>query len=200
MEKNEKKKIPKDLKSLCVYCFHVLESSLNDKETTMEFPKEFKNITCPLFVTWTIGKEQDLRGCIGTFADSDLETNVPKYALISALKDSRFDPISKSELVDLHVAVSLLTDFEKGDNAEDWEVGKHGIQIYYKKYSATFLPEVASEQGWDKTTTLKQLLRKSGCRESLEEAMKNIQLERYQSKKESLSYIKYEKLKKDYGI
>ena len=52
-------------------------------------------------MTWTKGKEDELRGCIGTFAPQKLSKILSRYALISALQDSRFDPISKSELHEL---------------------------------------------------------------------------------------------------
>ena len=92
---SSKKPISNNISILCKYCFHVLESSLNSKEPSVEFPKEFKGVNCPLFVTWKKGKDEDLRGCIGTFESSSLEQNLPKYALISALEDTRFRPISK---------------------------------------------------------------------------------------------------------
>ena len=61
-----------------------------------------------------------------------LELNLKKYALIAALKDTRFDPISNDELPDLQVGVSLLTNFEEASHALDWEVGKHGIEIEFE--------------------------------------------------------------------
>lgn len=50
------------------------------------------------------------------------------------------------------MSVSILRHFEEGNNYLDWEVGKHGIRIeFYSekgyKQSATYLPEVALEQG-----------------------------------------------------
>jgi uncharacterized protein (TIGR00296 family) len=183
-------KINDDVSLLCKYCFRVLENHLNKTEAPI-FPFQFKNINCPLFVTWKIGEDEDLRGCIGTFESESLEKNLPKYALIAALKDTRFTPITKKELKDLHCGVSLLTDFEKSKDCYDWEVGKHGIQIFYNNYSATFLPEVAQEQNWDKNTTLQQLLRKSGCKEALNKVESLIECTRYQSKKHSISYAEY---------
>ena len=45
-------------------------------------------------------------------------------------------------------------------------MGKHGIMIDFEvedqSFSATFLPEVASEEGWDQLTTLKYLVAKAG--------------------------------------
>ena len=190
----DKSKIPKDLSKLCLFCFDTLNSFLNKTSQIIDFPKEFKEIESPLFVTWTTGKEDDLRGCIGTFEKGLLEKNLPKYALISSLKDSRFSPVKKEELPKLSVAVSLLVDFEDAKDVYDWEVGIHGIEIFYENYSATFLPEVAPEQGWDKKTTLVSLLKKSGCRSKLSQIEKDIRLIRYKSYKTKLSYDDYSKL------
>ena len=57
---------------LCQYCFQVLETYLQGKDISqVPFPSEFKGKSYPLFVTWTTGKEKDLRGCIGTFKEED---------------------------------------------------------------------------------------------------------------------------------
>ena len=42
--------------------------------------------------------------------------------LSSALKDSRFSPITKEEFTKLHVSVSILTNFEDARDYMDWEV------------------------------------------------------------------------------
>lgn len=55
-----------------------------------------------------------------------------KYSLISALQDDRFDPISRSELPELQVGVSLLVNFTEIKNPLEWEVGKHGIEIEFE--------------------------------------------------------------------
>lgn len=70
----------------------------------------------------------------------------------SAVKDSRFSPITREELTKLHVSVSILRHFEDGADFTDWEVGVHGIRIEFhnekgNKRTATYLPEVATEQG-----------------------------------------------------
>eukprot|EP00116_Pleurobrachia_bachei_P012154 sb/3472416/ len=67
-----------------------------------------------------------------------------------AIHDSRFNPISKSEISQLKVNVSLLVGFEDGQNYLDWEVGTHGIKIEFpmggSTRTATYLPEVAGER------------------------------------------------------
>lgn len=86
--------------------------------------------------------------------------------LCSAFRDDRFEPVALEEIPKLEVEVSLLHSFERAKNALDWEVGKHGILIDFEvdeeSYGATFLPEVAEEEGWDQETTLKYLVRKAG--------------------------------------
>lgn len=70
----------------------------------------------------------------------------------SACNDTRFNPITTDELSKLHVSVSLLRHFEDGADYLDWEIGVHGIRIEFhnekgNKRTATYLPEIASEQG-----------------------------------------------------
>ena len=102
-----------DLKLLCVYTFDTLISYLTKKEIPNCFPNSLKNKKFPLFVTWTTGKQKNLRGCIGTFASNNLEKNLKKFALTAALQDDRFPPISEKEIKNLNCGISLLVNFEK---------------------------------------------------------------------------------------
>ena len=151
-------------------------------------------------MTWTIGKEKELRGCVGTFESGKLEKKLREYALISAFEDDRFEPIEKKEIKNLNCEVSLLVEFEKAKNAMDWTVGIHGIDIEFEDdkgvdYSATFLPEVAEQEGWDQRTTLKYLVRKAGYRGSLDKILNRIKLTRYQSIKKTITFDEYKKMK-----
>ena len=114
------------------------------------------------------------------------------------MKDDRFRPISLKEIKGLHVGISLLTDFEHVDDPLNWEVGKHGVEIDFehknKQYSATFLPEVAEEQGWTQRETLKYLIEKSGYNGRLDYVLEKIKTKRYQSAKVFLSYDEYVKV------
>ena len=191
-----------DISPLCKYCFEVLESALSNKDIKkIPFPEEFKGKSFPLFVTWTLGKDKELRGCIGTFEESKLEKQLGKYALISAFEDDRFEePINKSELKNLNCEVSLLIKFEKVENVMDWEVGTHGIDIEFEdnkgnSFSSTFFFFFLSDEGWDQRTTLKYLVQKAGYTGSLDKIIKNIRLTRYQSIKKTISYNQYKKMK-----
>ncbi|XP_011505395.1 PREDICTED: uncharacterized protein CG5902 [Ceratosolen solmsi marchali] len=177
------------------YCFDVLFCQLNQ----LEPPKSpnFSNDPFPLFVTWKIGKDMRLRGCIGTFNAMHLHNGLREYATTSAFKDSRFNPITKDEFSRLHVSVSILRHFEEGDNYLDWTVGMHGIRIEFhnekgNKRTATYLPDVAIEQGWDQIQTIDSLLRKGGYKGLITPDIRHsIKLTRYQSEEITVSYQEY---------
>lgn len=122
----------------------------------------------------------------------DLKQGLREYSLRSALQDSRFNPITLDEIINLQVGISLLTDFEECLK-DDWEIGIHGIWIDFKnsrgkKFSSTFLPEVAMECNWTREETLIQLVRKAGA------SFNNIQdlkITRYKSLKGKMSYQEY---------
>ena len=153
----------------------------------------------PLFVTWNALSPRhgySLRGCIGTFEPQELDEGLSSYALTSALHDTRFKPVQARELPGLEVAVTLLTDFEDVDDPMDWDLGTHGLRItfYYhgRRYGATYLPDVASEQGWTKEETLVSLMRKAGWM-GKRDRWRDVELKvvRYQGKKESLEYAEF---------
>ena len=52
------------------------------------------------------------------------------------------------------------------------QIGVHGLVIDFadskgEKYSATFLPEIAAENGWDRKETIESLIEKSGFTERI---------------------------------
>ncbi|CDK24480.1 unnamed protein product [Kuraishia capsulata CBS 1993] len=161
---------------------------------------------CPLFVTWNTitddAEDKSLRGCIGNFGNLELESGIKEYALIAALEDTRFEPIVPEELPSLECDVTLLKHFEKADNPLDWELGKHGVRISFssshQQFSATFLPDVAVEQGWDKNETLDHLVRKAGSRGDWRNL--DIILTRYQGIKTSITYGEYVTLRGQLGL
>jgi ribosomal protein S6 len=60
------------------------------------------------------------------------------------------------------VEVSVLTPPRRVKGPEEIVIGVHGIILSKNGRSATYLPQVAPEQGWDRETTLKHLARKAG--------------------------------------
>lgn len=128
---------------------------LDEMEKIYEFEK--LNEKYGIFVT--IEKNGKLRGCIGTFdLTSNLGRTIADKTLDSAFNDSRFKPIEKNELDELTYKVNFLSkseiiynDSDKTDIQiynlikNDIIVGVHGITIYFKNSSATFLASVLTD-------------------------------------------------------
>lgn len=77
------------------------------------------------------------------------------------------------------------------------QIGVHGIIIELSDvggdlYSATYLPQVASEQGWDHLEAVTSLLRKAGFRRRVtREVLAALKITRYRSSIHKLSYDEY---------
>ncbi|KAL6754054.1 AMMECR1 domain-containing protein [Haematococcus lacustris] len=182
----------------CLYAFSVLDAELQGSAVV---GPNFPDAVSALFVTWNIqhsSGEWRLRGCIGTLEPRQLRPALRDYALISALRDSRFAPVTRRELSQLCCKVSLLSCFEVAADWQDWVVGTHGIIIEFSdpesgcRRSATFLPDVPPEQGWSVRDTLDALLRKAGFRGQVSASLlARIKLTRYQSSIASLTHEEY---------
>ena len=104
-----------------------------------------------------------LRGCIGNIEPFEtLLESVPHNARNAAFHDPRFPPIaSLDELLNVVIEVSVLTPPEVS-SIDDFVVGKHGIIMRKHKRGAVFLPQIPTEQEWDRDTTLAHLSIKAG--------------------------------------
>jgi AmmeMemoRadiSam system protein A len=112
------------------------------------------------FVTLHRGKQ--LRGCIGTFEARDpLIDTVQRMAVAAATTDPRFPAVTSDELEQLHLEISALTPLQEA-TADEVEVGRHGIYITMGFQRGVLLPQVATENGWDRTTFLEHTCRKAG--------------------------------------
>ncbi len=111
----------------------------------------------------TLKKESRLRGCIGYIQPrKPLFEAVAENGINAARNDRRFQPLQADELDGLEVEVSVLTPPRPVDSYQDFQVGEEGIILEKDGRSAVFLPEVATEQGWDRDQTLTQLAHKAG--------------------------------------
>ena len=116
--------------------------------STDEFPNELL-MQCGAFVS--LYKNGELRGCIGRFnPEIPLWQVVQDMAISSATEDTRFQPVRPDELEDISIEISVLSPMKKISSIDEIELGKHGIYIKKGLFSGTFLPQVATEQGWSK--------------------------------------------------
>lgn len=110
------------------------------------------------FVTLMLHGE--LRGCIGSLAArrallDDVKTN----ARAAAFADSRFAPLSRTELNDMEIEVSLLSPMQaltfssEADVLAQLQPGVDGVVFECGFHSSTFLPQV-----WEQLPTPREFL------------------------------------------
>lgn len=100
-------------------------------------------------------KDGALRGCIGQMAsDKPLIHTIRDKAVAAARYDSRFPAVTKEELKEIDIEISVLSPLQKIHDISEIELGVHGIYLVQGFYSGVFLPQVATETGWDKETFL----------------------------------------------
>lgn len=104
---------------------------------------------CGAFVS--LHKHGRLRGCIGHFGeDVPLHEIVAEMARAAAFEDPRFTPVTRDELADVDIEISVLTPMRRIQSLEEFELHRHGIYIRKGYCSGTFLPQVADEVNWTK--------------------------------------------------
>jgi AmmeMemoRadiSam system protein A len=87
---------------------------------------------------------------------------VKEVAVSSAFEDPRFPPVQRSELAQLTIEISVLSPLRRITDPREVVVGVHGILIRRGFRSGLLLPQVATEQGWDRETFLAHTCRKAG--------------------------------------
>jgi AmmeMemoRadiSam system protein A len=114
-------------------------------------------------VTLKTGQPPALRGCIGTIeAEGPLDRAVARYARLAAFEDPRFPPLCATEWPRVSLSISVLAPSRTIESPQRIEPGRHGVILEREGRRALFLPQVALEQGWDRTTLLENLARKAG--------------------------------------
>ena len=104
---------------------------------------------CGAFVS--LHKHGRLRGCIGHFGeDVPLHEIVAAMARAAAFEDPRFSPVTRDELDDLDIEISVLTPMRRIQSLDEFELHRHGIYIRKGYRSGTYLPQVADEVNWTK--------------------------------------------------
>jgi hypothetical protein len=118
------------------------------------------------FVTLT--RHGELRGCIGTLiAERPLREDVTSNARAAAFRDPRFAPVTREEMTELGVEVSLLSSIEPIESENESGLlallrpGVDGVLLEYGRQRGTFLPQVW-EQLPEPKAFLSHLKRKAG--------------------------------------
>ncbi|HUI58225.1 MAG TPA: AmmeMemoRadiSam system protein B [Bryobacteraceae bacterium] len=111
----------------------------------------------------TIKKLGQLRGCIGYVAPMrPLYQTVRDVAAYAAVRDTRFNPVTERELSTLEYEVSVLSPLRRVLDVSEIKVGLHGLVMKRGETEGLLLPQVASEEKWDRTTFLEETCYKAG--------------------------------------
>lgn len=111
----------------------------------------------------TLHENGQLRGCIGRMrSELPLDETISEMALAAAFEDPRFDPVSRAEIADITIEITVLGIPRKIASAEEIIVGNHGIYIIAKGRSGVLLPQVATENGWNRLEFLNHVCLKAG--------------------------------------
>jgi len=107
----------------------------------------------------TINKHGQLRGCIGNIVtDNPLYQTVQNMAIAAATRDPRFPAVTAAELGELDVEVSVLSQPRVASDLNEIVMGKHGVIVSQgRAHQGVFLPQVATEFGWDREEFLSNL-------------------------------------------
>ena len=129
----------------------ILKQKFIDKE---ELLKKYPWLKSKGAVFVTINEFNRLRGCIGSIiAHQSLLDDIISNAKSAALNDPRFRPITKDELKNLQIEVSILTPpkllkySDIADLKRKIRPGVDGVIINLKGYQATYLPSVWEQIG-----------------------------------------------------
>jgi len=111
----------------------------------------------------TLHLHGQLRGCIGYVeAYKPLHETVREMAEAAAFSDPRFPPVTEVEVPELEIEISVLSPLREIRDAEEIEVGVHGILLAQGHRQGLLLPQVATEYGWDRKTFLEHTCVKAG--------------------------------------
>jgi len=121
------------------------------------------NLQQPRGVFVTLKKKNELRGCVGRIIGGEpLCKLTGAMALQAAFNDGRFRPVTADELHEIEIEISVLTPLREVSGAAEIVVGRDGVVLVKDGHSAVFLPQVATEQKWNREEMLDNLCAKAG--------------------------------------
>jgi len=136
-----------------------------------ELEKSKLSITCPDDPIYqrktggfvTLHKAGKLRGCIGyVIAYKTMFETIKEMAKAAAFNDPRFPPLQKSELENIEIEISILSELIPVQSVDEIKIGRDGLLIQNNFTSGLLLPQVATEWKWDRKTFLEQTCNKAG--------------------------------------
>jgi len=111
----------------------------------------------------TLKQSGALRGCIGyTSALKPLYLTVRDTASYAALQDPRFKPVTAAELPQLEYEISVLSPLRRVQDVREIKVGEHGLIMVNGSKEGLLLPQVPTEEKWNRDQFLDGTCQKAG--------------------------------------
>jgi MEMO1 family protein len=157
----------KEKKTLILLARRTLEDHFQGKQAGQKELEEQFKIT-PLLkekagVFVTLRKHGALRGCIGSIIGVEpLWEGVCNNVLKSAFQDPRFPRLRNDELKEVDIEISVMTPLQPLEDYKKIKLGTDGVVIRKDYHQAVYLPQVATETGWDLDQFLGSLCQKAG--------------------------------------
>jgi len=153
---------PSDKKALLGFARETISRMLSND--TVPLARGFSaNLQQPRGVFVTLKKKNELRGCVGRIiGDEPLCKLVGAMAWQAAFNDGRFSPVTADELREIEIEISVLTPLREVSGAAEIVIGRDGVVLVKEGHSAVFLPQVATEQKWNREEMLDNLCAKAG--------------------------------------
>ncbi|NQT95021.1 MAG: AmmeMemoRadiSam system protein B [Candidatus Omnitrophica bacterium] len=124
----------------------------------LDFKEEDEALNKEMGAFVTINKHGSLRGCIGNMiGKGPLYLTIRDMAISAATQDPRFPAVTKDELKDIDIEISVLSPLERIDDPNEIIMGKHGVIVQKGFRSGVYLPQVATETGWNKNEFMNSL-------------------------------------------
>jgi uncharacterized protein len=137
-----------------------IAASLDQRELSLAPPSA--HLGEPRGAFTTLYYRGGLRGCVGyVFPVTPLYRTIAETARSAAFDDSRFSPVTRDEAPELKVSLSILSP-PQPVQADQLEIGRHGLLISLGIHRGLLLPQVPVEHGWDRIQFLEQTCRKAG--------------------------------------
>jgi len=123
-----------------------------------QFTEKDPLLNKPMGAFVTLREGGELRGCIGNMAGSGpLYRTVADMAVEAATGDPRFQRLSPKELDRIVIEISALSPLKKVRGAQDINIPGDGVIVRSGFRNGVYLPQVATETGWNKEEFLTSL-------------------------------------------
>jgi AmmeMemoRadiSam system protein A len=137
-------------------------AEFSEGELTKVDYKAYPKLKMELGAFVTLHINNQLRGCIGyIIAQKALFETIVDAAKHAAFGDPRFPQLNREEVDEVTIEISVLSPFEPIKSYDDIEVGKHGLLLDVGG-RAVLLPQVATEQNFNRAEFLTALCHKAG--------------------------------------